>query len=153
MGPAVACMEAQSQTQYLIPGWYKIVLGRNWSQTAKLRSKSYCRVAPSFYDLTPYFWPTLIWTVLYGVITVGTVITVKNPTLRRKCTGLSSMHLNKTVLRFKQGITTHTVIYGVYNGSGQPHIFTMNAQRKCTKVTQCVCPTLAVRMRTCAHVQ
>jgi hypothetical protein len=29
-----------------------------------------------------------IWTVLYGVLTVGTVITVQNPTLRRKCTGL-----------------------------------------------------------------
>jgi hypothetical protein len=29
---------------------------------------------------------------LDGVITVGTVITVKNPTLRRKCTGLITVH-------------------------------------------------------------
>jgi hypothetical protein len=34
----------------------------------------------------------LIWTVLYGKVTVGTAITVQNPTLRRKCTGLYRVH-------------------------------------------------------------
>ena len=33
-------------------------------------------------------WPTVIWTVLYGVIMVNIVITVQNSTLRHKCTGL-----------------------------------------------------------------
>jgi len=49
------------------------VMGRNWSQTAKLRSKSYCTVAPSLYGLDRTFQTYRTSTVLYGTNTVRTV--------------------------------------------------------------------------------
>jgi len=55
--------------------WQKktFVLGRNWRQTAKLRSKSYCMVGPSLYGWDRTFQTDRTSTVLYDTNTVRTV--------------------------------------------------------------------------------
>ena len=71
------------------------VLGRNWSQTAKLRSTSCCTVnivlygGTVLYGRTPSFQTDRTCTVLYGVLRYGTVITVKNAEVQRISTSLS----------------------------------------------------------------
>jgi hypothetical protein len=52
---------------------------------------------------------TVIWTVLYGAFAVDTVITVQNPTLRRKCTGLT------VNLRFARHLIFLDVDLPIYN--------------------------------------
>ena len=100
------------------------------------------------YGLTPKIWPTVIWTILYRVITVGTVITVKNPTLQRKYKGLFIFSVvpvrckvRCTVIRcrteFIRFRTIYTIKYGTVRKAGNwvllhqriilGHIYTKNA--------------------------
>ena len=70
-------------------------MGRNWSQTAKLLSKSYCMVALSLYGWDRTFQTDRTCTVLYGVLRYGTVITVKKAEVRRISTSLVHTHTHK----------------------------------------------------------
>jgi hypothetical protein len=84
-GPSSGLHGTQNRTQYLNPATICVlfmnnccikkmnVMGRNWSQTAKLRSESFCKVAPSLYDLDRTFQSYRTSTVLYGTNTVRTI--------------------------------------------------------------------------------
>ena len=88
---------------------------------AKLRSTSYCTVVTVLYGLTPLFWQTVFWTVLYGVTTVGTVFTVQNPTLRSKCTGLYKVFTHTHSLKRR----THTYTEIPCTVSGRPYLYVL----------------------------
>ena len=103
----MACMDTQ-KSDAVLDSWLIIcvlfttncckkamnVLGRNWSQTAKLRSTSCCTVnivlygGTVLYGRTPSFQTDRTCTVLYGVLRYGTVITVKKAEVRRISTSL-----------------------------------------------------------------
>ena len=58
-------------------------MGRNWSQTAKLRSELYYEVAPSLYGWDRTFETDRTSTVLYGANKVRTVETAEKAERRR----------------------------------------------------------------------
>jgi len=109
-GPAVACMETQSRTQYLIPGsWLTIsvsyvnnccekktiVLGRNWSKTAKLKRNRTVQWPPSCSVRDRTSWLYRISSIRFGVLRYGFVNTVKIALVQRSRTSLVFLSIGK----------------------------------------------------------
>jgi hypothetical protein len=83
-------MEDQSQMQYLIPSFINYCRKRLKFVGPKLEPNGQITVKIVLSVALPVrsdtvIWPTVIKTVLYGIVTAGAVITVHYQNLRRKC--------------------------------------------------------------------